>query len=465
MSRVIWWIRRDLRLSDSPALAEGLKHSDQIVPLFILDPTLLKTPASRRQVFLLNGLRQIDRDLCSRNSRLIVIQGKPLEVLTRVRAMYEADLIVAQEDYSPYASRRDREISTHLPLRLVSGLTVLPPAMVVKRDGMPYTIFTHFSKRWKELVNPDLLEFKSIPGRFLWAPDLPESDLFGEAEFSGFPSGEDEAIRRLDHFFEHSIWNYAENRDRADIEGTSVLSPYFKFGMLSVRRAVCEAYHVIRKSPDSESRRGAEVWLNELIWREFYHSILYHFPHVVKGAFNWKYRNIPWRDDPHSLQSWKDGLTGYPIIDAAMRQLAQTGWMHNRCRMIVASFLVKDLLIDWREGEHWFMQNLVDGDLAANNGGWQWAAGVGTDAAPYFRIFNPVLQSVKCDPFGQYIRRWVAELINVPSAYIHQPWLMPDSVQAQAHCRIGKDYPSPIVDHAFAKQRTLAAYTQVKGKG
>jgi deoxyribodipyrimidine photo-lyase len=465
MSRVIWWIRRDLRLSDSPALAEGLKHSDQIVPLFILDPTLLKTPASRRQVFLLNGLRQIDRDLCSRNSRLIVIQGKPLEVLTRVRAMYEADLIVAQEDYSPYASRRDREISTHLPLRLVSGLTVLPPALVVKRDGMPYTVFTHFSKRWKELVNPNLLEFKSIPGRFLWAPDLSESDLFEEAEFSEFPSGENEAIRRLDHFFEHSIWNYAENRDRADIEGTSVLSPYFKFGMLSACHAIHKAYLAIQKAPDLKSRRSVEVWMNELIWREFYHSILYHFPYVTDDAFNRKYRSILWRDDPHNLQLWKDGLTGYPIVDAAMRQLVQKGWMHNRCRMIVASFLVKDLLIDWREGERWFMQNLVDGDLAANNGGWQWVAGVGTDAAPYFRIFNPVLQSVKCDPFGRYIRRWVAELINVPDAYIHQPWLMPDSIQLSARCRIGKDYPSPVIDHAFAKQRTLAAYTQVKGKG
>lgn len=465
MSRVIWWIRRDFRLSDSPALAEALKYSDQVVPLFIFDPALLKTPATRRQVFLLNGLRHLDRDLCSRNSRLIVIRGKPLEVLSRACAMYGADLIVAQEDYGPYASRRDREISTRLPLRLVSGLTVLPPALVVKHDGTPYTVLTHFSKRWKELVSPDLLGLKSISGPFLWAPDLPELDLFEATEVSGFLAGEDEAIRRLDHFFEHSIWDYAENRDRADIEGTSVLSPYFKLGMLSARHAILKAYFAIQEAPDSKSRRGVEVWLNELIWREFYHSILYHFPYVADEAFNRKYRNIPWRDDLHSLQLWKDGQTGYPIVDAAMRQLVQTGWIHNRCRMIVASFLVKDLLIDWREGECWFMQNLVDGDLAANNGGWQWVAGVGTDAAPYFRIFNPVLQSVKCDPFGRYIRRWVAELIDVPDAYIHQPWLMPDSIQLSAHCRIGKDYPAPIVDHVFAKQRTLAAYTQLNEKG
>jgi deoxyribodipyrimidine photo-lyase len=200
--------------------------------------------------------------------------------------------------------------------------------------------------------------------------------------------------------------------------------------------------------------------LNELIWREFYQSILCHFPAVLETAFKPALRNIPWRDASEDLQAWQSGLSGYPVVDAAMRQLNTTGWMHNRARMIVASFLTKDLLIDWRLGERYFMQRLLDGDPAANNGGWQWAAGTGTDAAPYFRVFNPILQGKKFDPQGVYVRRWVPELAAVPGAFIHIPWEMPAEVQRQVRCRIGKDYPAPVVDHAFARQRALAAYRQ-----
>jgi deoxyribodipyrimidine photo-lyase len=198
--------------------------------------------------------------------------------------------------------------------------------------------------------------------------------------------------------------------------------------------------------------------LNEIIWREFYQSILYHFPFVQEQAFNPRLRNIAWRNAPADFQAWKDGLTGYPVVDAAMRQLMATGWMHNRARMITASFLTKDLLINWQEGERWFMRQLVDGDSAANNGGWQWTAGTGTDAAPYFRIFNPVLQSKKFDPNGSYIRRWVPELQAVPDEWIHEPWKMPDLLQHNIGLRIGSDYPIPIVEHGIAKERTMAAY-------
>jgi deoxyribodipyrimidine photo-lyase len=246
-----------------------------------------------------------------------------------------------------------------------------------------------------------------------------------------------------------------------DLPGTSGLSPYLRFGMLSARQAAVAALEV---GEHPEAREGAQVWLDELIWREFYLHILYHFPNVLRESFRESLREIPWDNDTRAFAAWQEGLAGYPVVDAAMRQLRATGWMHNRARMIVASFLTKDLLIDWRWGERYFMQQLVDGDPASNNGGWQWSAGTGTDAAPYFRIFNPVLQGEKFDPEGAYVRRWVGELARVPDRYLQRPWLMPEEIQREAGCILGKDYPAPMVDHAWARERTLEAYRQAKVK-
>ena len=232
--------------------------------------------------------------------------------------------------------------------------------------------------------------------------------------------------------------------------------------MLSPRLAALGAYRAIDAAPTADARKGAETWLSELIWREFYHSIQHHFPHVRRSSFRPEYDRIAWSNDEADFAAWCAGRTGYPIVDAALRQLVQIGWMHNRARMIVASFLVKDLLIDWRWGERWFMQHLVDGDPAANNGGWQWSAGTGTDAAPYFRIFNPVSQGQKFDPDGVFVRRWVPELAHVTDQHIHQPWLMPQNEQIRSGCVIGVDYPAPIVDHAWARSRVLAAFQAVK---
>jgi deoxyribodipyrimidine photo-lyase len=281
-----------------------------------------------------------------------------------------------------------------------------------------------------------------------------------------FPPGEAEALLRLERFCAGGpnapVYQYSLQRNRMDAEGTSGLSPYLRFGLVSPRRAAALAYAAMRTAPNQAAYQGAETWLNELIWREFYQHILYHFPQARAQSFRPELRSIRWENDPRLFEAWCQGQTGYPVVDAAMRQLAQTGWMHNRARMIVASFLTKDLHIDWRWGEKWFMQHLIDGDPAANNGGWQWTAGTGTDAAPYFRIFNPVAQGNKFDPQGDFVRHWVPELRNIPAEWIHQPWMMPPALQAATGCRIGQHYPQPVVEHAAARERTLRLYGEAK---
>jgi deoxyribodipyrimidine photo-lyase len=464
LTTTIWWIRRDLRLADNPALRAALAHGDQVIPLFILDPYFDRaaTAGSKRLAFLYGGLRSLHNDLMARGGRLIVRRGEPLAVLTQLVQETAAGAIFAEADGSPYARRRDAAAAQHLPLTLLEGLTAHPPGAVVKADGTPYTVFTPFSKAWKAF--PLRGELAPAPHRVPTPTGIASEPIPDTPELPGsvpFPPGETEAWRRLAAFAlarQAPIGQYAADRNRMDLTGTSQLSPYLRFGMLSAARAVDAAQQAQREASNETARRGAETWLNELIWREFYLAILYHFPNVLAEAFQAKLRHIPWDNDTDAFAAWCAGRTGYPVVDAAMRQLEQTGWMHNRARMIVASFLVKDLLIDWRWGERWFMQHLVDGDPAANNGGWQWTAGVGTDAAPYFRIFNPVMQGQKFDPQGDYVRLWVPELARVPVRFIHEPWQMPAAEQRTAGCVPGRDYPLPIVDHHAARQRTLTAY-------
>jgi deoxyribodipyrimidine photo-lyase len=470
MPTALWWIRRDLRLNDSQALAEAQAQAERVVPVFVLDPALLASPniGEKRLAFLVDGLRSLDADLRARGSRLIVRQGDPAKELASLLAETQASLIVAERDITPFARRRDERIARGLPLRLTGGLTVHSPERVLKEDGRPYTVFTPYSRKWLSLPLPEAIELLPAPDR-ISTPDqvasLPIPAGPALRDGAQFAAGEAEAQRRLQAFTAGeaaSITRYRDDRNRPDLEGTSQLSPYLRFGMLSARQAVVAAQAARRAALTSDARSGSETWLTELIWREFYVSILYHFPYVRSGSFQRHYDRIPWDNDPAAFAAWCDGRTGTPIVDAAMRQLVQTGWMHNRCRMIVASYLVKDLLIDWRWGERFFMQQLVDGDPAANNGGWQWTAGTGTDAAPYFRVFNPVTQGQKCDPDGFYVRHWVPELSRVPAKFIHEPWKLPPSDQHRAGCVIGHDYPAPIVDHAWARERTLAAYAQAK---
>jgi len=464
----LWWIRRDLRLQDNPALQAGCAEGT-VVPVFILDPHLLtgRNASPRRQAFLFDGLRALDQDLRTRGSQLILRTGVPAEALGELAAEVDARAIFAQADVSPYARRREAEVAERVPLVLTRWPTLHDPAAVLKRDGTPYTVFTPFGRAWRALPLPG-------PRDRLPAPDsiptptgiaglpIPQPET---AEANEFPPGEAAAHRLLEQFTTSSpaaIFDYSLGRDRVDLPGTSRLSPYLRFGMLSARQAALAALDAHQQAPHKSAREGADTWLNELIWREFFATILFHFPFVGRRSFRADLRSIRWENDRHAFQAWCTGRTGYPLVDAAMRQLAATGWMHNRARMVVASFLVKDLLIDWRWGERWFMQQLLDGDPASNNGGWQWAAGTGTDAAPYFRVFNPTAQAQRHDPHGAYIRRWVPELAQVPEGWIHAPWEMPAGVQRESGCHLGAQYPLPLVDHSWARQRTLAAYGRAR---
>ncbi|MCU0505796.1 MAG: DNA photolyase family protein [Chloroflexi bacterium] len=466
MTVTLLWLRRDLRLRDHPALAAALGRGGSVVPVFVLDPRLVGGPRSsaNRTWFLLESLREVAAGLAARGAPLVVRTGHPEDVIPALAEEAGASAVVASRDVSPFARARDRAVGEALAaagrrLHLERGLLVAEPEEVHTDDGRPVTVFTPFSRRWAavprrtRVPTPDAIP--SLPAGTLAGEALPASPV-PTADPALLPRpGETAAHERLARWVASAeLPAYADGRDRLDQDGTSRLSADLKFGTLSPLEVL-----LATEGPGD----GRRVFVAELCWREFYAHILWHFPHVVRGAYRPAYDAIAWADDPGGLAAWREGRTGYPVVDAAMRQLAASGWMHNRARMIAASFLAKDLLVDWRAGEAHFMTHLVDADVGSNNGGWQWTAGTGTDAAPYFRIFNPVSQGRKSDPSGAYVRRWVPELARVPDAFLHEPWAMPPDVQAAAGCVIGRDYPAPIVDHALARQRALAAYAAATG--
>lgn len=481
MPPIVHWFRRDLRLADNTALDAAARDAGgAVLPVFILDERILggRFASAPRAAFLLDSLRALDASLRARGSRLVVRRGDPLRELLVLARECGARGVYWNRDYSPYAMRRDSAAkaalrAAGLEARSFKDAVVFELLEVATQDGRPYTVYTPYSRRWRETLarhGPRLAPAPALAPLESWPASLPLPTLaelgldLGATRLP--PGGEAAAQARLSTFVDlgraDGLAGYAGRRDLLAEDGTSRLSPYLRLGALSVRAAL-EAALAAETDGGPAARVSAGRWVGELIWRDFYAQILANFPHVARGAFRPVYDALPWENDDRLFAAWREGRTGYPVVDAAMRQLRQEGWMHNRARMIVASFLAKDLLIDWRRGERFFMQWLVDGDPAANNGGWQWAAGTGTDAQPYFRIFNPASQGQKFDPEGAYVRRYLPELANVPGKYIHTPHLMAPAEQIRADVQVGRDYPRPIVDHRARRALALALYGSVRG--
>lgn len=460
------WFRRDLRDFDHCALAAALRDAGRVHCAFVFDTDILAPlpargfTADRRVDFILRAVTELDASLREKGGGLIVRHGRAVEEIPRLATELGAAAVHANRDYEPCARARDAQVAAALAADGRAFVdhkdqVIFERDEVLTKAGTPFSVFTPYARAWRARLAPaDLAAHDCTPkpGQ-LAAPPAPSLPTLADLGFLPtdlrLPSGMRGGARLFAEFLTR-IDRYREQRDFPALNGTSCLSPHLRCGTVSVRQLAAAA-HAESLQPQGA---GAASWLDELIWREFYQAILWHRPDVVDHAFRPEYAAIQWDDAPELFAAWQEGRTGFPLVDAAQRQLLQTGWMHNRLRMVSASFLTKDLGIDWRLGERHFADWLLDYDLAANNGGWQWAASTGCDAQPYFRIFNPVAQSEKFDPQGKFIRAYVPELNDVPDRFIHAPWRMPAPPAG---------YPPPCVDHAQARERTLRRFAAARG--
>lgn len=470
----IVWLRRNLRLEDNKPFAAALGSADKILPIFIFDTTILQhfpNPCDRRLSFLVDTLCLINDQLRKLEGKLSVFHGNPLDIIPKLVAALEIENIYADQDYEPSSIDRDSKLQNILEKRCKLNLyydhLLVTPDAILKKFNEPYKVYTPYMNGFKQYLveqgtrsqNTLLKEYGyHLEGRLSLALplDLPSLDLDLGAqpilEQIGYLYKKDRlwdpknGPNALNDFVNHKINAYKTNRDFLHLNGTSSLSPYLRFGLISIRSCYRAALAI-------ESTLGVTTWVNELIWREFYAHILYYFPNTIYESFQKKYRNIPWRNHEEDYDKFIHGQTGYPIVDAAVHQLLTDGWMHNRARMIVASFFTKNLLLDWRQGEHFFSQYLMDYELASNVGGWQWSSSCGTDAQPYFRIFNPYLQSKKFDPDGAYIKKYLPKLARVPGELLH-------SMDFHTIC---KDYPKPMVNYASSRIRAIETFKKAGG--
>ncbi len=471
MRPVIVWFRRDLRVEDHAALDAASRLGIPVVPLFIFDRQLIARLPSDGAVFdfQAQALLDLQSAIAGLGGKLILREGEVTEVHRQLIDDLKPIGLYYNGDYEPSARERDEIVErlyTERGLEVLSfkDAVVHEPTEVLTGDGRPYVVFTPFSRTWKSLDHPEPFgtpERISTPrlssGKVLGARDLGITTNIVKPAFIG---GASQARSAWTAFLERRIGSYDSGRDIPADNGTSRMSPYLRFGCISPRQLLAECSDAYRSS--GVTAQGAiRKYVDELIWREFYQAVLYHFPHLVTSNYRREFDRMSWSRSEKTLSAWREGRTGYPLVDAGMRELNTTGWMHNRVRMVVASFLTKDLLQHWKKGERIFEEKLLDIETASNNGGWQWSASTGVDPKP-LRIFNPTLQARRYDQQGAYIRRYVPELTNVPDKFIHAPHVMPPVLQKEVGCVIGKDYPSPIVDHAEASKRFKEAYYAAK---
>jgi deoxyribodipyrimidine photo-lyase len=445
MPKSVLWFRRDLRLADNEALCTAAAVGD-VVPLFVLDPRFLSTSGAPRLAFLFRNLRALNDSM---GGALVVRTGNPEEIVAQVCRESGAERVVCAKDFAPYGMQRDALVAASLEkdgvnFQQVGSPYAVEPGVVRKGDGTPYAVFTPFSKIWMQHGWPAPFAKPSVT--WSGAPEISSEAIPQDPPCAASlpEAGEDAAWKLWEHFRDTALDRYNETRNNPDIAGTSMLSPYLRFGVIHSRSLLAEL---------NETKAHA-VFRSELGWREFYADVLFHQPRTVRENLQRKMDTIVVDTDERAQQRfalWCEGKTGYPIVDAGMKQLLATGWMHNRVRMIVASFLVKDLHLPWQWGAKYFMKHLVDGDIASNQHGWQWTAGTGTDASPYFRIFNPISQGEKFDPNGTYVRTWIPELADTPNDVVHAPWL----------AGLLNPYLAPIVDHAEERQESLIRYKQL----
>lgn len=457
------WIRRDLRWNDHAALAAAGAESDRFIVVFVFDTTILEPlqdRADKRVTFIHRSLQELGAFLQQQGSQLVVLHGNPKVEIPALAKRMQLDAVITARDYEPYARDRDAHVAAELAavgcqFESVKDCVVREGGEVMNQSGLPFRVYTPYSKAWRAQLEPaiDLAVHDPDPSA-LWKadqfgqklPSLPSLESLGfQASDPWLKPGEKAAAERLEQYL-LEVDEYAEKRDFPALDKTSGMSAHLRFGTISIRELCRRAME--------RGTKGSDKWLAELIWRDFYQDVLWNFPEVVERPFQPQYSDLPYPGKPEHFEAWKKGQTGYPLVDAAMRCLNETGWMHNRLRMVVASFLTKDLLINFRLGEAYFAEKLLDFDLASNCGGWQWAASVGVDAQPYFRIFNPMMQSSKFDSDGIFIKQWCPELTYLDAPAIHAPWELSGLELMSFGIELGKTYPKPIVDHHT--QRDLA---------
>jgi deoxyribodipyrimidine photo-lyase len=478
---IIVWFRQDLRTADHAALSAAAA-AGPVVPVYVLDEATAGAWAlgGATRWWLHHSLDALAKSLKTLGAPLVLRRGRAPEILERIAAEIGARGVYFSRAYEPHAAAAERALADRLnragrEARRFRSALLFEPEEIVTKDGRPYQVFTPFWRACRARAEPprpmpappkavapktmppgDALDDWTLP------PTRPDwaGGLRAAWRSDGAAPGEAGAARRLESFLDKGLAGYASDRDRPDRDGTSRLSPHLHFGELSPR----QLWHAVRAADAvrGDVATGAEAYLRELGWREFSAHLLHHFPALPEALLRDAFARFPWREDEAALDAWRRGRTGYPVVDAGMRQLWSTGWMHNRVRMIAASFLIKHLLLPWQHGERWFWDTLVDADLANNAASWQWVAGSGADAAPFFRIFNPTLQGEKFDPDGRYVRAWLPELARLPDRFIHRPAEAPEDVLKAAGIALGADYPRPIVDHGAARARALAAFAVVK---